>query len=84
MGFSTLNVTVGLTPGTHHLFNVLVSVLNRGVDFSEHLLNFGRTCDGLDLVWVGFRSDYGDFMPSNRLQESIRPGKGVAARFEAE
>ena len=61
--------------------NVLVSVLNRGVDFSEHVLNFGRTCDGLNLVWVGFCSDYGDFMPSNRLQEAIRPGKGGSGKI---
>ena len=64
----------------HYLFDVLVSVLNRGVDFSQHVLNFGGACDGLNLVWVGFCSDYGDLMPSSRLQEAIRPGKGGSGK----
>ena len=65
----------------HDPCNVLVSVLNCGVDLFDYVLNFGRTCDGLNLVWVGFRSDYGDFMPSNRLQEAIRPGKGGSGKI---
>src|SRR6185436_2704643 len=77
LGFTPFNVRVGSPPpGKHHLFNVLVGVLNRGVDFSQHVLNFGRTRDGPNFVWVGFCSDYGDSMPPNRLQEAIRPGNG--------
>jgi hypothetical protein len=42
VGIDLLDVRAGFPPGMHDLWNVLVSVRNRVVDFFDNVLNVGR------------------------------------------